>query len=69
LTRFSDLACLETRGLRELVARYVDQIMLTAIAEEHAKGRDLLIVMTDLDPNATAVWDMVALLKSGRPKR
>src|SRR6202011_5436071 len=42
--------------LRELVARYVDQNMLAAIAEEHAKGRDLLIVTTDLDTQRTAVW-------------
>ena len=41
--------------LRELVARYVDQNMLAEIAEEHAKGRDLLIVTTDLDTQRTAV--------------
>src|SRR5712664_2754880 len=44
--------------LRELVARYVDQNMLAAIAEEHAKGRDLLIVTADLDTQRTAIWDM-----------
>jgi predicted acylesterase/phospholipase RssA len=44
--------------LRELVARYVDQNMLAAIAEEHAKGRNLLIVTTDLDTQRTAIWDM-----------
>src|SRR6201989_2378602 len=33
--------------LRELVARYIGQDMLAAIAAEHAKGRRLLIVTTN----------------------
>src|ERR1700738_4286119 len=44
--------------LRELVARYVDQDMLVAIAAEHAKGRKLFIVTTDLDTQRTGIWDM-----------
>jgi hypothetical protein len=54
---FSDRACLETR-LRELVARYISQDMLGKIAAEHAKGRDLLIVTTNLDTQRTVIWDM-----------
>jgi len=44
--------------LRELVARYVGQDMLGAIAAEHAKGRRLLIVTTNLDTQRTVIWDM-----------
>jgi hypothetical protein len=44
--------------LRELVARYVDQDMFGAIAAEHAKGRRLLIVTTNLDTQRTVIWDM-----------
>jgi hypothetical protein len=44
--------------LRELVARYVGQDMLAAIAAENAKGRRLLIVTTNLDTQRTVVWDM-----------
>ena len=54
--------------LRELVARYVDQNMLAAIAEEHAKGRDLLIVTTDLDTQRTAVWDMGRIAEIRTPQ-
>jgi predicted acylesterase/phospholipase RssA len=54
--------------LRELVARYVDQNMLAAIAEEHAKGRDLLIVTTDLDTQRTAIWDMGRIAEIGTPQ-
>ncbi|MDB5637303.1 MAG: patatin [Bradyrhizobium sp.] len=44
--------------LRELVARYIGQDMLVAIAAEHAKGRQLLIVTTNLDTQRTVIWDM-----------
>jgi predicted acylesterase/phospholipase RssA len=44
--------------LRELVARYVGQDMLGAIAAEHAKGRRLLVVTTNLDTQRTVIWDM-----------
>src|ERR1700719_1135222 len=54
--------------LRELVARYVDQNMLAAIAEEHAKGRDLLIVTTDLDTQRTVIWDMGRIATIGSPQ-
>jgi predicted acylesterase/phospholipase RssA len=48
----------ENTRLRELVARYVDNDMLAAIAAEHAKGRDLFIVTTNLDTQRTVIWDM-----------
>jgi predicted acylesterase/phospholipase RssA len=44
--------------LRELVARYVGQDMLEAIAAEHAKGRRLHVVTTNLDTQRTVIWDM-----------
>jgi predicted acylesterase/phospholipase RssA len=48
----------ENSRLRDLVARYVDQDMLAAIAAEHAKGRDLFVVTTNLDTQRTVIWDM-----------
>ena len=52
--------------LRELVARYVGQDMLGAIAAEHAKGRRLLVVTTNLDTQRTVIWDMgrIAAIRS-----
>jgi predicted acylesterase/phospholipase RssA len=44
--------------LRELVARYIGQDMLAAIAAEDARGRKLLIVTTNLDTQRTVIWDM-----------
>jgi Patatin-like phospholipase len=54
--------------LRELVARYVGQDMLAAIAAEHTKGRDLLIVATNLDTQRTVIWDMGRIAAIGSPQ-
>jgi len=54
--------------LRELVARYVGQDMLVAIAAEHARGRDLLIVTTNLDTQRTVIWDMGRIAAIGSPQ-
>jgi predicted patatin/cPLA2 family phospholipase len=54
--------------LRELVARYVDQDMVAAIAAEHAKGRRLLIVTTNLDTQRTVIWDMGRIATIGSAK-
>jgi predicted acylesterase/phospholipase RssA len=55
--------------LRELVARYISQDMLAAIAAEHAKGRRLLIVTTNLDTQRTVIWDMGRIATIGSPRR
>jgi predicted acylesterase/phospholipase RssA len=54
------------RHLRELVARYIGKDMLGAIAAEHAKGRELLIVTTNLDTQRTVIWNMgrIAAIRS-----
>ena len=54
--------------LRELVARYVGQDMLAAIAAERAKGRRLLIVTTNLDTQRTVIWDMGRIAAIGSPQ-
>jgi predicted acylesterase/phospholipase RssA len=54
--------------LRELVARYVGPELLAQIAREHAKGRRLLVVTTDLDTQRTAIWDMGKIAAVGTPE-
>ena len=44
--------------LRELVAKYIDADFVAAVAAEHAKGRRLFVVTTNLDSQRTAIWDM-----------
>ncbi|MBR1120834.1 patatin-like phospholipase family protein [Bradyrhizobium lablabi] len=53
--------------LRELVARYVGPEIMAAVAREHARGRRLLVVTTDLDTQRTAIWDMGKIAAIGSP--
>jgi predicted acylesterase/phospholipase RssA len=54
--------------LRELVARYIGQDMLAAIAAEYARGRMLLVVTTNLDTQRTVIWDMGRIAAIGSPQ-
>jgi hypothetical protein len=56
------------KRLRELVARYVGQDILSEVARENAKGRKLLIVTTDLDTQRTVIWDMGRVAAVGTPE-
>jgi hypothetical protein len=46
---------------KELMAKYVDDKMLDRIAVEHANGRRLYVLTTDLDREQPVVWDMGAI--------
>lgn len=51
--------------LRRLVEQNVTPELLSAIAAEHAKGRRLLVVTTNLDRQESVVWDMGQLATQG----
>lgn len=51
--------------LRRLVEQNVTPELLSAIAAEHAKGRRLLVVTTNLDSQESVVWDMGQLASQG----
>ncbi|MGX9982204.1 patatin-like phospholipase family protein [Methylobacterium fujisawaense] len=53
--------------LRSLIDRYVTADLLKAVAEEHAKGRRLLVVTTNLDSQRAVIWNMGAIAASGVP--
>lgn len=53
--------------LRDLVRRYVTSDLLAAIAEQHAKGRRLLVVTTNLDSQRAVIWNMGAIAAGGGP--
>lgn len=55
--------------LRDLIGRYVNADLLNAIAEEHAKGRRLLVVTTNLDSQRAVIWNMGAIAASNAPNR
>jgi hypothetical protein len=53
--------------LSRLVAEYVTPQILSAVAEEYAKGRDLEIGTTDLDAGRPVTWNMGAIAASDAP--
>ncbi|WP_409565055.1 patatin-like phospholipase family protein [Methylobacterium sp. J-090] len=53
--------------LRGLVRRYVTPELLAAIAIQHAKGRRLLVVTTNLDSQRAVIWNMGAIAANGGP--
>lgn len=52
-------------GLRNLIDAHVTTDLLAAIAAEHARGRSLLVVTTNLDTQETIIWDMGILASQG----
>ena len=62
-----DDAMADTTPLSVLIAKYVDQKMLDAIAAEYRKGRLLLIGTTDLDAQRPVIWNIGAIADSGKP--
>lgn len=55
--------------LVSLVDRFVDARLLQAVADQHARGRRLLILTTNLDAQRGVVWDMGAIATGGMPYR
>jgi hypothetical protein len=56
---------LRRQHLVDLVGKFVDERLLRAIAAEHARGRRLFIVTTNLDAQRGVVWDMGAIAAAG----
>jgi len=54
-------------SLDGLVAPFIDEAMIEAVAVEHAKGRRLLIATTNLDSQKATIWDMGAIATQGGP--
>ncbi len=50
-----------------LVDKFVDMNLIAAVAAEHAKGRRLYVVTSNLDAQRGVVWDMGAIASSGHP--
>lgn len=59
----------DNKPFQELVSSFVDDRMLARIAAEHAKGRRLLVLTTDLDREQPVVWDMGAIAGSKSKNR
>jgi hypothetical protein len=69
----SVIAAIENDGMADnaplwnLIGEHVDEALLARIAEEHNKGRTLLVATTDLDARQPVVWNMGNIAASGAP--
>ena len=57
----------DTAPLARLLEQSVDETLLKAVAEAHARGRRLYIGTTNLDAQWPVVWNMGAIASSGHP--
>lgn len=60
-------AAVGTGPLRRLIAQYIDEAVIAAIATEARKGRSLLVGTTHLDAGRPVIWDITAIAASGQP--
>jgi hypothetical protein len=58
----------DSRPLIRLVVRMIDADLLQKVAQEHLKGRRLLIGTTQLDAQRLVIWNMGAIAVSGHPQ-
>lgn len=64
----TDDALSDTAPLFGLISKYLDDRMLSRIADEYDKGRLLLIMTTDLDAARPVIWNIGAIAKQGGPQ-
>ena len=57
----------DSKPLQDLAARHLTPEVLKEVAQEHAKGRRLLVGTTNLDAQRPVIWDLGAIASSGRP--
>ncbi|MEO1734080.1 MAG: patatin-like phospholipase family protein [Pseudomonadota bacterium] len=58
----------DTTPLRKMIAKYVDRKLFKAIADEHAKGRRLLVGTTNIDADRPVIWNMGQIAQRGTPE-
>jgi predicted acylesterase/phospholipase RssA len=69
----SFIAVIENDGMADnqplwgLISKHIDEALLAAVAEEHRKGRSLLIATTDLDARQPNIWNMGNIAESDAP--
>ena len=62
---FGSLGLIDTTPLRQTIRSLVDDAMLKRVAEEHRRGRRLLIGTTNIDAGRPMVWSMGAIAETG----
>jgi hypothetical protein len=63
-----DDALADNKPLWHLLQKHISAEMLRDIAEEHKKGRVLLVASTNLDSRRAVIWNMTKIAASGHPQ-
>lgn len=59
----------DTTPLKSLIARYITEDMIDAIAREHRRGRRLFIGTVNLDAGRSVIWNIGAIADSDYPHK
>lgn len=57
----------DNRPLWDQISRHVDEPLMKKIADEHARGRILLVATTNLDARQPIIWNLGKIAASGAP--
>ncbi|MEO0823878.1 MAG: patatin-like phospholipase family protein [Pseudomonadota bacterium] len=57
----------DVSGYRALIERYIDDMVVAAIADRYRSGKTLLIGSTNLDAVRPVIWNVGAIAASGHP--
>lgn len=60
-------ALTDNSGLKMQLTKYITPQVLNQIAQQHRRGRRLLVATTNLDAQRPVIWDMGAIASSGAP--
>ena len=59
----------DTKPLKSLIAEYITEDMIEAIAREHRSGRRLFIGTVNLDAGRSVIWNIGAIADSDYPRK
>lgn len=60
-------SAVDTAPLEKMLAKYVNQQIMEAIAAEYKKGRRLYIATTNIDAKRPVIWNIGLIASSGQP--
>jgi predicted acylesterase/phospholipase RssA len=67
LNALTGSSAVNTAPMQKMLAKYIDQEVLAAIAAEYKKGRRLFIATTNLDAKRSVIWNVGGIAASGVP--
>lgn len=67
LTALTGTSVADTTPMKRMLAKYIDQQIMEAIAAEYKKGRRLWVGTTNLDARRPVIWNIGHIAASGHP--